>query len=72
MAFFVLDAVMPKGWEGKTTHTKPELYEGGNGALQVGTFIGAESDYALTIRIRVDRRSYREQTSVPKAGVSLG
>lgn len=67
-----MEAVMPKRWFGTTTHVKPELYEGGNGAQQVGTFIGAESDYAYTIRTRVDHRSYREQTSVPKAGVSLG
>ena len=67
-----MEAVMPKGGIGTTTHIKPGLYEGGNGAQQVGNFIGTESDYALTIRTRVDHRSYREQTSVPKAGVSLG
>ena len=44
---------------------------GGNGALLVGFFIEVESDYVLTIRIRVDHRSYCEQTSVPKAGVRL-
>ena len=31
---------------GSTTHIKPELYEGGNGALQVGALVGTESDYA--------------------------
>ena len=44
---------------------------GGNGALLLGSFIGAERAYVLTIRIRVDHRSYCEQTSVSKAGVRL-
>ena len=36
--------------------------------MQVSSFIGAESAFALTTRIRADHLSYCEQTSVPKAG----
>lgn len=52
---------------------RQDLYSinGGNGALRVGTFIGVESAYAYTIRSRVDRRRYCEQTSVSKASVVL-
>ena len=53
------------------THQDLCSRNGGNGALRVGFFIEIESAYVLTIRIRVDHRSYCEQISVSKAGVRL-
>lgn len=53
------------------THQDLRSRNGGNGALLLGLFIETERAYVLTIRIRVDHRSYCEQISVSKAGVRL-